>query len=363
MTGAGKRRDRSRSVKKHRLCLSCIVMIAMLLLSLASCSAPAPDKDTVPEEPRRFIIDTDSGADDVAAIILAAKDSSITIEGVTVLAGNVDLEQASENALMALETAGVSAPVYKGARESVSRQKFDLYSVFGEDGMGDADLVHPSGKAEEKDAVDFILETIRANPGEVEIIELGPATNLANAIQKDPETMKQVKMIWSMGTTGLGQGNATPVAEFNVFTDAEAYKIMLDSGVPVTVTGLDLCRGDAMWTDEQFDRLKASGDTGRFIAASFEKIRKFYKKNGRESLSVCDPEAVMCALHDDFIKDSITCHASCITESGETYGEVIFYEKGFRYDLEVPEDLAYNVRLVTEADTAGYFDRYLDAIK
>ena len=350
-------------MKRHAGFLCGIALIMLLVFSLASCSGPEADKDTVPEEPRRFIIDTDSGADDVAAIILAAKDSSIKIEGVTVLAGNVDLEQGTENALMALETAGVSAPVYKGAAESVSKVKFDLFSVFGEDGMGDADLIHPSAKAEDKPAVDFILETVKAYPGEIEIIALGPATNIANAIQKDPETMEQVKMIWSLGTTGLGTGNATPVAEFNVFNDAEAYKIMLDSGVPVTVTGLDMCRGDAMWTDEQFSKLEASGDIGWFIAKSFEKIRVFYKQNGRETLSVCDPETVMCALQKDFLKDSISCHACCITDEGVTHGEVIFYEEGFTYDIEVPEDMEYNTTLVTDEDKDGYFNRCLNAIR
>ena len=131
----------------------------------------------------------------------------------------------------------------------------DAFSVFGEDGMGDADLIHPKGKAEEEDAVDFILDTIKEDPGEVEIIALGPATNIARAIDKDPETMQDVKMIWSMGTAGLGVGNASPVAEFNVYADAPAYKVMLDSGLPITIIGLDMCGGEAMWTDEQFEEL------------------------------------------------------------------------------------------------------------
>lgn len=350
--------------KRGAAAVGSIIVIIVMLFSLASCSGPASDNDAAPEKKtRKIIIDTDSGADDAAAIILAAKDSSVTIEGVTVIAGNVDLDRAAENALMSLETAGVSVPVYKGAAESISKEPFDPYSVFGEDGMGDADLIHPSGKAEDKSAVDFILETVRNDPGEIEILELGPATNIANAIQKDPETMKKVKRIWALGTAGLGPGNATPVAEFNVYADVEAYKIMLDSGIPVTVIGYDMCGGDAAWTDEQFGRLEASGDTGRFVAKALEKIRAFYEKNGSDAVSVCDPEAIMCALHEDFIKESIKCHASCITESGETYGEVIFYKEGFTYDLEVPEDLDYNVTLVTDVDRAGYFDRYLEGIQ
>lgn len=342
------------------------VLIMMLALSFASCSMSAVDKkssEASPEETRRFIIDSDSGADDAAAIILAAKDSSVNIEGITVLAGNVDIDKAAENALMATEVAGASVPVYKGAAESVSKKAFEPYSVFGKDGMGDADLVHPAGKAEDKDAVDFILETVRKYPGEIEILAIGPATNIANAIQKDPETMKQVRMIWSMGTAGRGPGNATPVAEFNVCADADAYSIMLESGIPITVVGLDMCGGDAMWTDVQISRLETSGEAGEFIAESLGKIVEFYKKNGTDAVSVCDPETVMCALQKDFLKDSISCHACCITDEGVTHGEVIFYEEGFTYDIEVPEDMEYNTTLVTDVDKDGYFNRYLNAIR
>ena len=124
-----------------------------------------------------------------------------------------------------------------------SGKVIDAFSVFGADGMGDADLIHPAGEAQEKDAVSFIIDTVRDNPGEVELVVLGPATNIALAIRQAPEVMKQVKMIWSMGSAGLGPGNASPVAEFNVCHDPDAYKIMLDFGVPVTVIGLDVCAG------------------------------------------------------------------------------------------------------------------------
>ena len=90
--------------------------------------------------------------------------------------------------------------------------------------------------------------------------------------------MKKVKMIWCMGTAGLGPGNASPVAEFNVYADADAYKILLDSGLPITVVGLDMCGGDALWYQEQFDILDQTNDTGRFVSASFGKIREFYRQ-------------------------------------------------------------------------------------
>ena len=133
---------------------------------------------------KKLIIDTDTGADDASALVLAAKSKNVEILGVTTLVGNVDLEQSTQNALMALEMAGCSAPVYKGASERFNGDNIEVSSVFGSDGMGEADLIHPTGKAEDTDAVSFILDTVKKYPNEVELVVLGPATNIANAKKK-----------------------------------------------------------------------------------------------------------------------------------------------------------------------------------
>ena len=315
------------------------------------------------QKPRKVIIDTDTGADDASALILAAKSPELDILGVTVLAGNVCLDQATKNALMALEIAGSYAKVYKGADSRYGGEAIDAFSVFGEDGMGDMELIHPLGQAEDKDAVDFILETVKEYPDEVEIISLGPATNIARAMDRDPETMKHVKMIWSMGTAGLGPGNASPVAEFNVYSDAPAYKRMLDSGNAITVIGLDMCGGIAQWTDKQFAELLLSGEIGEFVTDSFSKLRQFYANNGSEgSVMNCDSMAMMCAIEPGFIESTVQCHASCVTDPGEAYAQVIFYREGFTYDV-VSNDGEKNVTLVTEVKADEYFDRYLERIE
>ena len=131
----------------------------------------------------RIIIDTDTAGDDAAALIIAAKNPNIEILGVTVLAGNVSLEQGAKNALAVLELIDDPTPVYMGASTTFSGEEKTCFSVFGADGMGEADLIHPRSKPQEKNAVDFILETVRANPGEIEIVALGPATNLALAVR------------------------------------------------------------------------------------------------------------------------------------------------------------------------------------
>ncbi len=357
------------------ICMSCIMMSSgifaqeteagsVTLETEAGSVTLETEAETADDAVRKVIIDTDTGADDASALILAAKSPNLEILGVTVLAGNVSLDQGAENALMALEIAGSDVPVYRGSDKSFDGKEISVFSVFGTDGMGENDLIHPTGKAEDQDAIDFILETVNKYPDEVELIALGPATNFARAIEQDPETMQKVKKIWSMGTSGLGPGNASPVAEFNVYNDPEAYKIMLDSGVDIAVVGLDMCGGAAMWTDSQFDELNTEGSIGEFITASFEKIRQFYAANGLVGTVMdCDACAMMCVVNSDFVNSTISCHGSCITEPGETYGQVIFYQEGLAYDMITNNDYDYNVSLVSDVDKEEYFDLYMAAIQ
>ena len=158
-------------------------IIALLLAALtvfsAGCTASAPSSadESTPvitaksKEKRKIIIDTDTAGDDAVVMIIAAKTENVDILGVTVSAGNVELEQAVNNALMTLEIAGCDAPVYKGSADTIDGTVKTAFSVFGTDGMGDADLIHPKKQAEDGDAVDFIIDTVRNNPDEVEIIK------------------------------------------------------------------------------------------------------------------------------------------------------------------------------------------------
>ena len=164
-------------------------------------------------EKRKFIIDTDTASDDAAAIMMAALSDDIELLGVTAVSGNVDVEQAGLNALQTLEVCGrADVPVYPGAKRPLFHERKATVSVHGKDGMGDKGIIHPAGKMQDRRAVDFILDTVKKYPGEVEIAVLGPATNIALAVLTDRDAMKNVKRIWSMGTPGFGPGNATPVS-------------------------------------------------------------------------------------------------------------------------------------------------------
>lgn len=165
-----------------------------------------------------------------------------------------------------------------------------------------------------------------------------------------------------MGTAGLGPGNASPVAEFNVYADAEAYKALLDAGLPITIVGLDMCRGESMWSEEQFQELEESGELGAFVADSFGVMREGSKEKGADAVKDCDAVAMVCALVPGFVRDSACCHGSGVTGEGEDYAQVIFYQEGESYAMAPPDGATYNATLVTDVDAASFFDIYLKAV-
>lgn len=302
---------------------------------------------------RKVIIDTDTGGDDAVGLIIAAKDEYTDILGVTVAAGNVNLDQAADNALMTLEMAGCNAPVYKGSSSTYTSNPRKIFSVYGNDGMGDQDMIHPTRSAEKENAVDFIIKTVKENPDEVEIIALGPATNIALAFDKDPATMKHVKKYWSMGTTGFGTGNASPVAEFNVYHDAEAYKVFVDSGVPITAIGLDMLLEDNCFTKAELDEFEAKGGLFEYVAKALSGLVKFNKEaRGSEVADVPDAIAMACALWDGYLNETKACHASVMTKNDETYGQVILYQKDYGYDSGIKfDDYSFYVATKTSSET------------
>ena len=244
---------------------------------------------------RKFIIDTDTASDDAAAIMMAVLSKEVHLLGVTVVAGNVDLEQAGRNALMTLQVCGSNAPVYLGAKRPLFRKRKDTISVHGSDGMGDRGIIRPDRSPEKRSAVDYILETANAYPGELEIVVMGPATNIAQAVLTDRDAMSKVKHIWSMGTPGFGIGNATPVSEFNVFIDAEAYALMLDSGAPTTIIGFDMCEGDIMMKEVELTHLAKLSEPGRFLCEATKALLEFNRST--RGVSMVDlPDAVAMAV-------------------------------------------------------------------
>ncbi len=312
---------------------------------------------------RKIIIDTDTASDDAAAIIMAALDPEIELLGITTVAGNVNIDQATANALAALEACDSTVPVYKGASRPLFRERHETISVHGKDGMGDCDLIHPLRKPEKQRAVEFILDKVNQYPDEVEIAVLGPATNIALAILTERETMKKVKHIWSMGTPGFGPGNATPVSEFNVYIDAEAYALMLDCGVPVTIAGFDMCVGTIGIDKDELEAMKNGSKPGRFMEKATGELLQFnLRTRGQHMVDLPDAIAMAAALWEGFIVEQVRCFTTCCTVNNETYGQVIFYKEGSTYEA-CPDIKNYNTCVLTKVNEQLFTDRFMKLMK
>ena len=275
---------------------------------------------------RKYIIDTDTGSDDAVALIMALKSPDISIEAITTVCGNVPLEQATKNALMTMEiTNGHMPPVYVGEELPIERPLKTATHVHGIDGMGDQGLIHPTLQVNAGHAVDKIIEIVKANPEEIEIVTIGPVTNIARAVMKAPEVMKTVKHIYAMATGGFGPGNVTPVAEFNVYVDGEAFEIMLNAGIPITIAGFDICLGEAALNKEEIDFVRNAGkpEATFAMACNERKIEWNLKAFNRYDINLPDPIAMAVALWDDIITEGVEAHCYTCTKEEPVYGQVV----------------------------------------
>jgi inosine-uridine nucleoside N-ribohydrolase len=192
--------------------------------------------------PFRVIIDTDPGVDDALALLLAMRSPELKIEAITPVAGNVPLELTLPNALRLVEIAGrTDIPVAAGARVPLVRRLVTATYAHGENGLGGAVFPEPTTKPVAEPASEFIRKIVRKYPREVTLITLGPLTNIATALSSDPELAGMVRGLTMMGGS-LSGGNITPAAEFNIYVDPEAARIVFQSGIPITMVGLDVTR-------------------------------------------------------------------------------------------------------------------------
>ena len=278
-------------------------------------------------EKRKLIIDTDCGSDDAMAIAMALNDDNYEIIMFTTVSGNVRMEQATLNTLTTLEyTDKYYPPVYKGCNEMLVRDWVGAAETHGNDGLGDLGYLPKHLKANEGNAVLKMLEALREGKDkEIDIIALGPLTNLAVAIRLEPETMKKANRIVIMGTAGLGIGNVTPIAEFNIWQDPEACKVVLDVGLENLVfVGWDACIDEAMLDAEEIKKIQDSSALGEFLIKSNKDLMQLNNMRfGRDCLDMADPAAMAAALYPDCIDEMDKYYCEVETNNGICYGGVL----------------------------------------
>jgi purine nucleosidase len=247
--------------------------------------------------PRTFLIDTDTASDDAVALIMALRAPDVRVAAITVVAGNVDVQQATRNALYTVELCGCNVPVYSGAEKPLVRMYQNATWFHGRDGLGDHN--HPAAKQARasKHAVDAIIDTVEENPGVV-LVTLGPLTNVALAVSRAPNIASKVGRCVVMGGNPCCEGNVTPAAEYNLWVDPEAARIVMRSGLPVDLIGWHLCRGGAILSQRDIESvLGFDSKLAHFAIECNRHARTALKiQTGEDGICLPDPVAMCLAL-------------------------------------------------------------------
>ena len=226
---------------------------------------------------KRIILDTDPGIDDSLAILLALASPEIQLEGLSVVHGNSSTEQGTINALSVLELARAShIPVYRGCELPLVQPSLLAPETHGDQGIGYAKLSAPLSQPKVEKGADYLIQKIMSSPGEITLVAIGPLTNIAMAIRQEPRIVENVKEVFIMGGAIRHQGNTTPLAEFNTYVDPHAAHIVYHSGMPITLTPLDVTY-QCIFTKDDLNRLlRIDSPITKFIADATRFYMEFH---------------------------------------------------------------------------------------
>src|SRR5437868_1667868 len=273
---------------------------------------------------RTFLIDTDTASDDAVALIMALRAPDVRVAAITVVAGNVDLQQATRNALYTVELCGASVPVYSGAAKPLVRAYQNATWFHGPDGLGDHNYPAPQTQPQANHAVDAIIGTIQAHPGLV-LVTLGPLTNVALALSRQPAIASKVSRCVVMGGAPCCEGNVTPAAEYNIWVDPEAASIVMRSGLPIELVGWQLCRGTAALDSGNIAYVQSLNTRfGHFAIECNSFARSAYKtQTGEDGICLPDPVAMALALNPKIGTEWSEHYVEVETQSELTRGMTI----------------------------------------
>ena len=247
---------------------------------------------------RHFLIDTDTASDDAVALVMAMRHPDVQIEAITVVAGNVPVDQGVQNALYTVELCQQSIPVHRGMPAPLIRPLETAQFVHGQDGMGDIGLPLTGRSPASAHAVAVLLETIHQFAGGITLVTLGPLTNVAVALRQDPSIAQALSECIIMGGTGRGHGNISPVAEYNFWADPEAARIVFESGMPIRMVGWDISRTYAVFAPEDTAALRVVGTPLAHFCVDIQKaVEQFALTTTRlRGFDLPDPIAMAIAL-------------------------------------------------------------------
>lgn len=302
------------------------------------------------DQPRRIIIDTDPGQDDAVAILLAFASPELHVLGVTAVAGNVPLHLTEKNARKICELAGMpDAKVFAGASRPLLRPLVTAENVHGRSGLDGPVLPEPQMPLQERDAVDFIVETVMAEPdGSVTLCPLGPLTNVALALIREPLIGPRLREIVLMGGGYFEQGNVTPSAEFNIHVDPHAADVVFRSGVPIVMMPLDVTQ-KALTTRARVEAFRALGTrVGTATAELLDFFERYdERKYGTDGGPLHDP-CVIAYLLEPALFAGRRCNVEVEIASELTMGATVV-------DWWGVTDRPKNALVMRDIDADGFF--------
>ena len=325
--------------------------------------------------PRKVIIDTDPGTDDAMAIMLALNSPEFDVRALTVVPGNVTAAQGLENALRMASLANrCDIAVAAGAQHPLFQKLITAEFWHGKNGLANIELPPSKCKVDPRWGPDLIIQMVHENPHEITLVPIGPLTNIALALEKDPSIVPLVKEVVIMGGSITG-GNVNAAAEANIFNDPEAAQIVFQAGWPLTMVGLDV--GDkTMLTRKHIEELKAHpGPVSDFIYKVADFLIALGEKFGDVGTPMYDPLAVGVALDPTLVKAPLM-HVDVETRGEFTRGETVanrrgaiernvlhHFRDGDRYVIEGLDKVEPNAKVCTEVQAEKFLQMFVSRIQ
>jgi inosine-uridine nucleoside N-ribohydrolase len=321
--------------------------------------------------PKKIVIDTDPGSDDAMAIMLALTSPELDVRAITVVPGNVTPAQGLENALRMLSLADrCDIPVAAGAQHPLFQTLTTAEFWHGKNGLGDVDLPPSKCHVDRRFAADLIIELVHANPHEITLVPIGPLTNIALAVEKDPSIVPLVKEVILMGGSISG-GNVTAAAEFNIYDDPEAAQIVFKAGWPVTMVGLEV-GNKTRFSKKELDQLaQTHGPINDFISQIGRFVIHRSEQFGSTSAPMYDPTAVGVAI-DATLVTAPPMHVEVETRGEFTRGETVANRRNTvehaalrdgRYVVEGVDKIEPNAKVCVDVDPDRFLQMFVSRIR